>query len=451
MTPNAFINFQAMPDSGGLKWIFNSISRSTQSFLKKQQRWHGNFVDSIGELCSALKAHGRLTILFDEADALSGHKWGQAFLGNLNHLLFNDPTTSRVLRIAIAGGVGLERLSGGMSSSPLLMRLEPIALRNFTDPEADELIRRANLKQRRVTNTNLIKNHTGRHPALMQFVLGKLQTTRAPLERILHSLDNSCARLFSTEAKKLSESAKRTLLAINERGVLSNSQPKLFGRLEQSEDVHHLTYSGLVTVDRSKFSVPVPFKNLIRKSHPHFPAKRDFDDVAGRAETPGVELKASFFFDVKEFITSGKRLKNKDILKSAIQAILGFLNAEGGLLIVGIHEGRGPLVNVLAKNFTRHHSNFVVGLEEDWKLVGHDWDGLKNAILDHLREKVDPVIGQDLNFEVTKLLGKSVVFIRIPSASKYFFYENEFYVRVQERTQRLTTKQAMEYQQRNPR
>ena len=144
------------------------------------------------------------------------------------------------------------------------------------------------------------------------------------------------------------------------------------------------------------------------------------------------EIKASLKYDYE------KNQSNKELEYEVAKAIAAFMNAEGGILLIGVTDG------------TRE----ILGLQKDYKLLGKDKrnrDGfrlhLNNIIRDYLG--IDKLSAIEITFPEES--GKELCKIIVPKAPAPIFLEREkkkvyeFIVRMQNSSPILNIKDAVEY------
>ena len=158
--------------------------------------------------------------------------------------------------------------------------------------------------------------------------------------------------------------------------------------------------------------------------------KEDMEDIKSilsRAESQKVEFKSSFRYDYKQ------KLANTEISSAVIKAIAGFLNTDGGTLILGVDDNGRP-----------------VGLEKDYlTLKKKSADGYEMSIIQAVSEACGADVCQNLRFSFLLLVGKEVCIVRMRSWSKPVYVElrdqSVFHIRTGNSTQGLDTKRAVEY------
>lgn len=146
---------------------------------------------------------------------------------------------------------------------------------------------------------------------------------------------------------------------------------------------------------------------------------------AGEGET--TEFKQSLRWDMRE------QKYNKELEKAVVKNIAGFMNADGGVVIVGVSDGKE-----------------LSGLQPDYKtLPKANRDGWEN----HLNQLIKTYIGlywrRYLKVSFANLEGKEVCSIEVRAADKpAYFKDNEaesFYVRTGNSTNGLSISEATEY------
>ncbi|RMH69728.1 MAG: ATP-binding protein [Gemmatimonadetes bacterium] len=148
--------------------------------------------------------------------------------------------------------------------------------------------------------------------------------------------------------------------------------------------------------------------------------------LMSRAESQHVEFKSSARWD-----RENKRI-NKDLEMAVIKTIAGFMNAEGGILFIGVDD----------------HQN-VVGIQQDYKTVRkQNLDGYEL----HLTSLISHYLGKDsfryVDISFISVEDQDVCAIHIQRGDKPVFVDSlnqAFFVRTGNNTQKLNTKEALEY------
>ena len=157
----------------------------------------------------------------------------------------------------------------------------------------------------------------------------------------------------------------------------------------------------------NKLSVEDQIKSLIRKG-----------------ETKEIEFKQTFVLDVRQGV------KNKDITTAVIKTIAGFLNTDGGELLVGVSDA-GEILGV-NEEMSKFYSN-----SPDKYL-----QNVKNAIKERIGEPSYPYIDYKLH-EVDSALLLRVTCRR--SDEPVYVDDRDFYVRTNPATDKLEGPKQLQY------
>lgn len=154
---------------------------------------------------------------------------------------------------------------------------------------------------------------------------------------------------------------------------------------------------------------------------------RGVTDIIRNGESNTVEFKSSLRWDRKLI------QMNKALEWPVLKTIAGFLNTDGGILLIGIDD-----------------SKQVVGIEDDYKtLQKPDRDGYEL----HLVQLISSNIGKErclnVNTSFHELDGKDICMIQVEPSSKPAYLkegqESRFYIRTGNQTQPLGIKESIEY------
>ncbi len=148
-------------------------------------------------------------------------------------------------------------------------------------------------------------------------------------------------------------------------------------------------------------------------------------ELLRRGEGPELEFKSSARWDVRQ------NKINRDLEAVIVKTIAGFLNTDGGVLLIGVDDGAN-----------------VVGLRNDYgTLRRQDRDGfeafLTKLLLDALGKDVSPCIRVDFH----RHNGEDVCRVAAKAAPHAVFVSDSehLYIRTGNSTQLLPTRQAIEY------
>ena len=154
----------------------------------------------------------------------------------------------------------------------------------------------------------------------------------------------------------------------------------------------------------------------------------DIDELISNGETDGVEFKSSARWDYKE----GKQ--NKVMESVVAKTIAGFLNGNGGILLIGVAD-----------------DGTVLGLEKDYRTLGKrpDRDGYQQFLVN----LVSLCMGKDscayLSVSFHPAEGQEICVIRVNRSSRPVYIQDgdrtRFYVRTGNTTQELGTRESVDY------
>jgi Putative DNA-binding domain len=139
-----------------------------------------------------------------------------------------------------------------------------------------------------------------------------------------------------------------------------------------------------------------------------------------KGENKHIEFKETFSKNIR----TGQ--KDKEIEKSSLKNIVGFLNADGGTLIIGVSD-----------------DGTVTGIEDDFF---QNVDKYKLNFKNALNTKVGSEFYSLIDYDLFSVSGKLVLKVDCkPSSDPCFYDETEFYVRTNPATDRLEGKKQVDY------
>ena len=154
---------------------------------------------------------------------------------------------------------------------------------------------------------------------------------------------------------------------------------------------------------------------------------KDIADIIAEGEGNRMEFKSSLRWDYK------LSQVNKALEMVAMKTIAGFLNTDGGILLIGVAD-----------------SKQILGIENDYKTLHKtDRDGYEL----HLNQFISNYIGKErclnINISFHEIDGKDVCMVQVESSPKPAYVkegqESRFYIRTGNQTQPLDTKESYDY------
>ena len=125
--------------------------------------------------------------------------------------------------------------------------------------------------------------------------------------------------------------------------------------------------------------------------------------------------------------------KDPELEKTVLKTVAGFLNASGGVLLIGVNDQGG-----------------VVGIEDDLRVASprKDLDGFENYLTTRLiNELGSPVVASNLTvlFPVVDTAQICRIDVQAAEQPAYLGSNSQFYVRVQNTTREFNPKETREY------
>ncbi len=151
-------------------------------------------------------------------------------------------------------------------------------------------------------------------------------------------------------------------------------------------------------------------------------------ELIRRGESHMLEFKETLRYDVRKGETS------KDLEHTVMKAITGFMNADGGTLLIGVND-----------------FGEATGLENDYKaLPKKNRDGFENHLSMLVKTMAGLTFAKYVDVKFEQIDGKDVCVVTVKAAHKPAYVRNsdrkeEFFVRVGNSTQPFTMSEAEEY------
>ncbi len=195
---------------------------------------------------------------------------------------------------------------------------------------------------------------------------------------------------------------------------------KFVDRMEQNEDFFQ------------KFIKNKEFRDIIgeyllKRVYKRLSKTVSVKQLIKEGENQNLEFKTSLRWDVKE----GKA--NKDLEKVILKTIAGFMNSEGGQLVIGAEDNGN-----------------IVGLEKDYEVLGDaDRDKFERHIVQLIINFIGKEYVQFVRITFEKIKGKDLCLVTVRSANKPVYIKSNdrevFYVRTGNATTPFAVTEAVEY------
>lgn len=260
------------------------------------------------------------------------------------------------------------------------------------------------------------------------------EDVKAPLSEIIKSLNDKLGENLTEADKLLIEQVEMDMIedgklqkqAINNEianfkyGFEDILMDKFIDRMEQNEDFFQ------------KFLKNDEFKNIIsdyllKRVYKKLSTSVSIKELIKEEENQNLEFKSSIRWDVKN------NIENKDLEKIVVKTIAGFMNSEGGQLVVGVDDDGN-----------------ILGLENDYIALGNaDRDKFERHITQLLINSVGKEYVQFTRISFEKIGGRDVCLITVRPGTKpaYIKYgdKEEFYARTGNATNVFSLSEATEY------
>lgn len=153
----------------------------------------------------------------------------------------------------------------------------------------------------------------------------------------------------------------------------------------------------------------------------------DYRELILRGEDQYTEFKETLAWDVRRGQSS------KEVLRSAIKTIAGFMNSSGGVLVIGVTDGRA-----------------IVGLDNDLKaLKRKDLDGFENFMTLVFTDLVGAEYCRLFTLKFHSVEAKTICVITVQASDQPVFVKDgkieEFFIRAGNATYPLSVKPATQY------
>jgi Schlafen, AlbA_2 len=155
--------------------------------------------------------------------------------------------------------------------------------------------------------------------------------------------------------------------------------------------------------------------------------EKDLDDIIDQGESEHLEFKSSLRYD------DYKKEVNKNLEQVICKTIVGFLNAKGGNLLIGVSD-----------------QGDILGIENDFQgLKKKNKDGFELKLYELISTHIGKKFSQNIKVNFFTLKGKDICMIQVAASDTPAFYTDPgntiFYVRTGNATNPMTVKQAIEY------
>ena len=170
---------------------------------------------------------------------------------------------------------------------------------------------------------------------------------------------------------------------------------------------------------------------IVRRAVENLAARGPTVDIATllqQGEGAKLEFKAALRYDIR------KNEVSKEIERAIMKSVVGFLNADGGTILIGVND-----------------DGAVCGLEKDYRsLLRKNRDGFENHLTALIRTMVGLPFAKCVQAHFENITGDDVCLIRVKNGHKPAYLKNpdnkeEFFVRVGNSTQPFSMSDTADY------
>lgn len=290
---------------------------------------------------TALATQGHFwCLLIDEAEALATNPSGPSVLDNLRYLASNSPVAETV-SIGLAGGLNLP-LQLRSSGSSLLNICRPLLLPPLLRAEVADLVSLGVSAEMTERWVDYLWRVAGGHPWLCQMLLAQARDSLSDFDRDMADARREAHGRLADVVQRLDPVLRNGIRRVAAGELVDGrlaDQLVAAGLVRRAPDSleptpHSLEVNGELVLD-----IVGPIGN---HAVPPALAGRDrhwIRDLIAAGETPCVEFKSSVQWDYK------RNSANKELALEIAQAVAGFMNTNGGVLLVGV-EPTGKILGL---------------------------------------------------------------------------------------------------------
>lgn len=198
---------------------------------------------------------------------------------------------------------------------------------------------------------------------------------------------------------------------------------------EEQEHPHHYHQS---TPDELTDAHPVlelvsPLDDSTEAVPSPTPSAVPVTELIKQGESRHLEFKSTMQWDVRQ------NKGNKELLNEIAKTVCGFLNSEGGTLLIGVQD-----------------DGSIYGLENDYKLVKNkNRDGFELRLMDLMKNFIGPEFSPLIHIGFEEVESKEVCIVEVKKSPEEAFVKikgkSEFYIRSGNRTEALDGKEIIDY------
>lgn len=151
------------------------------------------------------------------------------------------------------------------------------------------------------------------------------------------------------------------------------------------------------------------------------------EEIVASGEGQSIEFKSTLRWNIRE------KKKDNNLESAVVKTIAGFMNAQGGILLIGVDD-----------------TGNIIGLENDYNVLHKpSKDGFEQHIRNLCERDIGRELGQLINIRFLSRSGKEICVVTIQPSPRPVWIrekgEEEFYLRIGNRTSPLSKREIAEY------
>lgn len=271
-----------------------------------------------------------------------------------------------------------------------------------------------------------IKNINNKHQNYLQLVLNKDKIVNGYLVYFLKSdlgkmiLENCYSGQYIPKISKktLEDNLDIYLPEMDEQILISNTFQEL-SKLKDLMDETTLDFAS----DPRRAKIILEKLHYTREVFGNLSQEEKIKKIIEGGENLRVEFKETLFRNIH----TGKR--DKDIIVSSLKNIVGFLNADGGVLLIGVSD-KGAITGI-EKDIYSDNDKYILSVTQE----------LENQLSLKTSSNIRNCISYDI-FEVDK---KKVLKVECKKSNEPAYLDGRFFVRLNPKCVELSAKEAHQY------
>ncbi len=413
-----------------------------------------NFKDILQPVLANLPEYQRLVILFDEIEPITACDWSAGFWAHWRALLSNTPGLQEYLTVVFAGARELANLRYDIGS-PLADILQWRNLHCLEFEDACDLMQKPIEKEWATSFLELVYQETGGHPFLLQYIMQYVCNTGSDADEAAQQSVIQAVNQFSQERgwqlgewwnRYCTEMAHQVYYLLPDDGSILalRTLTQNLGSTEANEGLEILQHVGLAVAEDEGYSFRYSgeiFRRWYRDNlspidttanvHLSIPQDLQADKISNLLNSPEsatLEFKSSVRWDYQQ------NKRNKELEKPIIKTIAGFLNVEGGKLIIGVDD-----------------QGHILGLKNDYTtLQKKDSDGFELLLTQLISNYLGKEFCLHIHLSFHDIDGEDICLVNVGASPKPAYVKEggqdaKFYIRTGGSTQALDPEETVNY------